>query len=92
MAELSDLGYIHHFAAMLEISFGYYDYKVAVYDGLFGGMVYGRGQETRRSSYIFLATDPACEHRHIYCGLRDLCLRPPVSFTFKGRKYGVPLW
>ena len=92
MAELSDLAYVLHFAAKSDISFGYHDYKVAVYDSLFGGMVYGRGPETRRSSYIFLATDPACEHRYIYCGLRDLCLRPLVSFSSKGRKYGVRLW
>jgi hypothetical protein len=31
----------------------YHHYKVAVYDNLFGGMVYGKGQETRHSAFNF---------------------------------------
>ena len=65
LAELSDPAYVLHFAAMSN-TFGYNDYKVAVYDNLFGGMVYGRGQETRRSSSIFLVTDPAGAYIVVY--------------------------
>lgn len=51
MAELSNPAYIY-FVAMSDLlyRFSYHDYKVAVYDNLFGGMVYGRG--TRDSPFL----------------------------------------
>ena len=61
----------------------YHHYKVAVYDNLFGGMVYGRIQETCGSQPISEPLRPACDHRRLYHSLRDFGLRPPVSFACK---------